>query len=142
MKISATVRNAQGSHEATVSTAGAAQSLQVAPKRDGAGSSVNGGEFLMLALATCYCNDLYREAARLGVPLNAVEVRARGEFAGRGLSAQDICYAAWIDSPASPEAIERLLRETDAVAEVHNTIRAGVPVERERWTDSAGRVAG
>jgi hypothetical protein len=41
----------------------------------------------MLALATCYCNDLYRESARLGIP------------------------------SAPPEAIATLLRETDAVAD-------------------------
>ena len=34
-------------------------------KSPGRGSAVNGGEFLVLALATCYCNDLYREAERL-----------------------------------------------------------------------------
>jgi hypothetical protein len=28
--------------------------------------------------------------------------------------------------------IEQLLRETDAVAEVHNTLRSGVPVRWER----------
>jgi hypothetical protein len=34
-----------------------------------------------------------------------------------------------VHSPAPAEEIERLLRETDAVAEVHNTLRTGVPVE-------------
>jgi uncharacterized OsmC-like protein len=89
---------------------------------------VNGGEFLLLALATCYCNDLYREAARLGISLQAVEVEAEAEFPGIGLAASNIRYKASVKSPASPEAIEQLLRETDAVAEIHNTIRAGVPV--------------
>ena len=30
---------------------------------------------------------------------------------------------------ATPPQIERLLRETDAVAEVHNTLRVGTPVD-------------
>lgn len=137
MQISANVRNTAASHEVTVSTDGAAQALQVAAKREGAGSAINGGEFLMLALATCYCNDLYREAARLGIVLTAVEVHASGEFPGRGLAARNIRYAARIDSPASPEAIERLLLETDAVAEVHNTVRAGMPVECVPWNGAA-----
>jgi len=42
-------------------------------------------------------------------------------------------YRARVESPASPEQVEALLRETDAVAEVHNTVRAGVPVVRARW---------
>jgi len=129
MKISATVKNAQSTHEVVVRTDTAEQSLLVPPKPADRGSAVNGGEFLMLALATCYCNDLYREAARLGIPLDSVEVEASAEFPGIGLAATDIRYRASISSPAPASAIEDLLRQTDAVAEVHNTLRAGVPVE-------------
>jgi len=107
----------------------------VAPKDTGGGSATNGGEFLMLALATCYCNDLYREAARLGIALESVEVEALAQFEGVGLAASNVRYRASVASPAPPEAIARLLRETDAVAEVHNTLRKGVPVQR---LDAAG----
>jgi len=93
-------------------------------------SAVNGGEFLMLALATCFCNDLYREAERLQIPLDAVEVEASASFPGIGLAATDIRYRARIASGAPDAAIAELLRQTDAVAEVHNTLRAGVPVAR------------
>lgn len=129
MKISATVKNAQSTHEVVVRTDAAEQSLPILPKAAGRGSAVNGGELLMLALATCYCNDLYREAARLNVPLDGVEVEASAEFPGIGLAATNIRYRASISSPAPASAIEDLLRQTDAVAEVHNTLRAGVPVE-------------
>ena len=105
------------------------QSIGVAPRTNGRGSSVNGGEFLMLALATCYCNDLFREAARLHIPIEAAEVEASAEFPGIGLAATNICYRAKVQSSASPAEVARLLRETDAVAEVQNTVRAGVPVE-------------
>lgn len=83
----------------------------------------------MLALATCYCNDLYREAKRLGMPIEGVEVEATAEFPGIGLAATSIAYRARVRSPVSAADIERLLRETDAVAEVHNTIRRGVPIQ-------------
>jgi hypothetical protein len=83
----------------------------------------------MLALATCYCNDLFREATRLGIPIVAAEVEASAEFPGIGLAATNIRYRATIESSASPVEVARLLRETDAVAEVHNTVRTGVPVE-------------
>lgn len=83
----------------------------------------------MLALATCYCNDLYREAARLGLPLEEVRVQAFAEFAGIGLAASNVRYGATGRSSAPPEAVAQLLRETDAVAEVHNTLRKGVPVQ-------------
>lgn len=134
MQISAVVRNDAAGHEATVATAGSVRALALPPKAAGRGSAVNGGELLMLALATCYCNDLYREAERLGLPLDAVEVEASASFDGVGLAARDIRYRARVRSSAPAEAIERLLRETDAVAEIHNTVRAGVPVQRAAWS--------
>jgi uncharacterized OsmC-like protein len=91
---------------------------------------VSGGEFLMLALATCYCNDLYREAGRLGLQLDGVEVEASATFEGEGLAARDVRYRAWVDSPEPRTAIHALLVATDAIAEVHNTLRAGVEVTR------------
>ena len=129
MQITAQVLDSAGSHSVRVSTAGQARPLPV-PGRPGGGSAVNGGEFLMLALATCYCNDLYREAARLQLQLDEVEVEASAVFDGIGLAARDISYRARVVSPAAPEQIEQLLRETDAVAEVHNTLRAGAAVRR------------
>lgn len=128
MEISAIVRNAGPEHEAVVRTGSDARPLAIPAKASGAGSAVNGGELLMLALATCYCNDLYREAARLGIVLDAVEVEATAVFPGIGLAATDIRYRARVSSPADAETIAALLRQTDAVAEVHNTVRAGVPV--------------
>ena len=129
MRISASVTNGPGHHRVVLRTGDAEHTLAVAPKASGAGSATNGGEFLMLALATCFCNDLYREATRLGLALNGVEVRAEADFDGIGLAARDVRYHARVQSPASPDAIARLLRETDAVAEVHNTLRQDVPVQ-------------
>jgi uncharacterized OsmC-like protein len=94
MQISARVRNSSGANEVVVSTAGGEQSVAVPAKPSGAGSAVNGGEFLMLALATCYCNDVYREAARRGIQIDEVEVEASAEFAGIGLAVTNITYRA------------------------------------------------
>lgn len=129
MEVSATVVSAPGSHRVAVCTGSAEHALDIAPKGTGGGSATNGGELLVLALATCYCNDLYREAGRLGLQLDEVRVQAFAEFQGIGLAASNVRYSASVKSPASPEDIARLLRETDAVAEVHNTLRKGVPVQ-------------
>jgi organic hydroperoxide reductase OsmC/OhrA len=128
MQISATVRSSPERHAVEVTTAGTVRPLAVPPKPDGRGSAVNGGEFLMLALATCYCNDLYREAALLGIPIDGAEVEAEATFSGVGLVATDVRYRAHVTSSAPASEVERLLRETDAVAEVHNTLRRGVDV--------------
>jgi organic hydroperoxide reductase OsmC/OhrA len=129
MQISAVVKNSSSSYEAVVRTGELTQAVAVPAKAAGRGSAINGGEFLMLALATCYCNDLYREAERLGIPIEGVEVEATAEFPAVGLAARDIRYRARVSSPANAKTIGDLLRHTDAVAEVHNTVRAGAQVE-------------
>ncbi|MES2403761.1 MAG: OsmC family protein [Pseudomonadota bacterium] len=133
MEISAHIRNRSSTHEVSVRTAGKAQSLDVSAKASGGGSAINGGELLMAALATCYCNDLYREAERLGIAIDACEVVASARFNGVGLAAESITYSARVESRASADQLEHLLSETDRLAEVHNTLRAGCPVQRVAW---------
>jgi organic hydroperoxide reductase OsmC/OhrA len=133
MQITAHLKNSAAGHEVAVSTEGATKALAVPAKAGGAGSGINGGEFLMLALATCYCNDIYREATRLDIEVRGVEVEATAQFEGVGLAASRIEYKARIDSPAPRDRIAQLLRETDAVAEIHNTVRAGVKVTLTPW---------
>jgi organic hydroperoxide reductase OsmC/OhrA len=129
MEIRAAVQNREGQHSVMLSTNGRQSSLSVPAKSEGAGSSINGGELLCLALATCYCNDLYREAAQRGLRLDGVEVEAVAEFGGAGEPARRITYTARVNSDAPEAEIEALLRHTDQVAEVHNTLRAGIAVE-------------
>lgn len=129
MQISAVVRNAPEGHEVSVRTEDRSQHLAIPAGPGGRGSAINGGELLMLALATCYCNDLYREASRLGIPIDHVQVEATADFPGIGLAAVNIRYRARISSPADATVVADLLRRTDAVAEVHNTLRAGATVE-------------
>lgn len=128
MEISAIVKNSGAGYVVSIRTDSTTQTLAIPPKSSGQGSGVNGGEFLLLALATCYCNDLYREAPRLGIGLAAVEVEATADFPGAGLAATNIRYRVKVSSSAAPTAIAELLQHTDTVAEVHNTVRSGVPV--------------
>lgn len=129
MQIAATVTSSATRHDVSIRTDAVSRALAIPARATGPGSAVNGGEFLMLALATCYCNDLYREAARLQIPIDGAEVEAVADFPGIGLAATNIRYRATVTSSAGADAVALLLRETDAVAEVHNTVRAGVPVE-------------
>lgn len=132
MKITATVKNEGPMHEVVVTTGAAAKALSI-PAKDQGGSAINGGELLMLALATCYCNDIYREAARLGIGVEAVEVEAAADFEGVGLAATNVRYRARIRSDASEDRVHALLQATDAVAEVHNTVRAPTDVALVPW---------
>ena len=133
MRIAASVSNRDRDHRVTVTTADVSQTLPISAKDVGRGSSVNGGEFLMLALATCCCNDIYREAERLGIAVDAVDVEAEADFDGVGLAARNMRYRVRVQSPASRPVIDQLLRQTDTVAEVHNTLRSGAAVSLMSW---------
>ena len=123
MEISARVVNKSGEHEVLLSTDAREQSLQIVPKQEGFGSSVNGGGLLFLALATCYCNDLYREAKKRGIELNSVEVQVSGEFSGEAAPARNIQYTASVSGSAPDSELLALMRHTDSVAEIQNTLR-------------------
>ena len=131
MLTEARVTNSRGRHTVVISTDGGGRSLNIPAKAMGQGSSVNGGELLALAIATCYCNDLYREAAALGIELRGVEVEAQAVFGAAGEPASRIRYSARVESDASESEIRKLLEVTDRVAEVHNTLRAGIQVTLE-----------
>lgn len=128
MKISATVTNSFNYHVAVVNTNDSAQQISIPSKTGGYGSAVNGGELLMLALATCYCNDLYREAAKKNISISRVEVQVQGVFGAPGEPGHGFEYKAKVFSNASDEMINDLIRHTDTVAEIQNTLRTGVPV--------------
>jgi organic hydroperoxide reductase OsmC/OhrA len=128
MKIIARVENSQGRHDVTLRTGDAVHRLSIPPKPGGFGSSANGGELLFLALATCYCNDLYREAAKRAIQVEQVEVEVQGDFGAEGEPARNVTYRAKVNARAGAEEIQELMRQTDRVAEIQNTLRSGTPV--------------
>jgi uncharacterized OsmC-like protein len=128
MHITASILNTNKQNEVRVMTNSTQKQLTILPKAEGKGSSVNGGELLFLALATCFCNDIYREAAKRGLEITSVEVNVSGEFGGEGEPGYNIQYEAKVDSSATAEEIRNLIVYVDKVAEVHNTLRLGTPV--------------
>jgi uncharacterized OsmC-like protein len=105
----------------------------IPPKTDGRGSSVNGGELLFLALATCYCNDIYREAGSLGIEVEAVEVEVLGEFHAARQPTEGIRYRVKIASPSAEDEVRRLIEYTDGIAEIQQTVRRQTPVLLESF---------
>lgn len=129
MKISAHVENSKGKHHVLLTTNDNSHSISIPPKSSGLGSSANGGELLFLALATCYCNDLYREAAKRNIQVEKVEVEVSGDFGAEGESVQSVEYRAKVQAKATEEEIRALMQHTDTVAEIQNTLRAGTEVK-------------
>jgi uncharacterized OsmC-like protein len=128
MNISARIINQQGEHKVFLTTGEHRHSLVVPPKPEGFGSSANGGELLFLALATCYCNDIYREAGQRGITVQSVEVEVSGEFGGPGEAARNLSYRAFVTAKAARHEIIDLMRHTDSVAEIQNTLRRSSPI--------------
>lgn len=129
ISISVAVDNSHNSHDVQLTTNGNTHAISVAPKASGYGSSANGGEMLFAALASCYCNDIYREAAKRGITVRRVQVEVSGTFDDApGSVAEGITYSATVEAEAPEVDIEALMRHTDTVAEIQNTLRLGTTV--------------
>lgn len=89
-----------------------------------------GGHLLHLAAAGCVLNDVYREAAAVGIELNGVRVSAAGEFDTSARTSTGISYSVEVSSAVSPDELDRLLAVVDQVAEIPRAIRAGAIVGR------------
>ncbi|HEY4110183.1 OsmC family protein [Puia sp.] len=129
MQISAKIQSRFHSQETVVETNDIAKKLSMPVKTTGYGSAVNGGELLLLALATCFCNDVYREAGKRNIAVSAVEVECTADFGAEGEPGENFRYTARVSADAAPDVIEELIRATDRLAEVHNTLRKGVTVK-------------
>jgi uncharacterized OsmC-like protein len=128
MKISARVDNSEDKHHVTLTTNDNSHSITIPPKSNGLGSSANGGELLFLALATCYCNDIYREAAKRNIKVEKVEVEVNGDFSAEGEPARNVSYKAKVYAKGTEDEIRALMEYTDTVAEIQNSLRLGTPV--------------
>ena len=111
-----------------VETEGRKQSLAIAPKSVGPGSSINEGELLFAALATCFSNDLYREAAKRGIDVQDVKVEVSGTFGNAAEPAHDISYRVQVQADGPKATMDDLIRTTDSLVEIQNTLGAGCPV--------------
>lgn len=89
-----------------------------------------GAHLLHLSVAGCVLNDLYREAARLGMELSGVQVTAEGDFDPDTWASTGITYDVVVDSPEPPARVTELVDLVDVVAEIPKAVRAGMGVER------------
>lgn len=128
MQVRATLSNTVTGHSLITTSANDEHPLAIDAKTDARGSTVNGGELLCAAIATCFCNDLFREAPTYDIEVIDVTVRARAEFGGPGDPARHIGYMVEVTAVGEENAIRDLVRHTDSVAEIHNTLRLGLPV--------------
>jgi len=94
----------------------------------GGGLGFNGGELLHLAIAGCISNDLFREAAGLGITLSRVRVVADGDFGGDPAMSTGIRYQVTVDGDRPRAELDDLVRLVDRIAEIPNSLRRGTAV--------------
>jgi putative redox protein len=94
----------------------------------GRGLGFNGGQLLNLAVAACFSNDLFREAARAGIELRRVRVTAHSEYGGHPTVSGPIEVEIEVDGDAPTERLAELVHLVDRVAEIPNTLRVGTQV--------------
>ena len=98
-------------------------------------TAFTGAHLLPLAVAGCVLNDVYREAAELGIGVDGVRVSAVGGFDTDAWAATTISYAVTVDSSAVPERLDALLRRVDDVAEIPRALQHGASVQRVEASD-------
>ena len=106
----------------------------------GQGLGFNGGQLLFLAIAACYSNDVFREAAGRGIVIHRVEVEVEGDWGGEPVRAQNVGYRARVTGDATEEELRELLAHTDRVAEIPNSLRHGTEVTLREIVVETSRV--
>jgi len=108
------------------------------PATGGSGAELCSGDMLLEALVACAGVTLKAVATALEIPVSSATVCAEGDLDFRGtlgvakdvrvgFSAIRLAFA--VDSDASQEKLDQLLKLTERYCVVYQTIRAGVPVE-------------
>jgi hypothetical protein len=70
--------------------------------------------------------------AKRGIDVQGVEVEVTGTFGNSGEPARDVSYRVPVHANAAQSTIDDLIRATDSVTEIQNTMRAGCAVRLEQ----------
>jgi putative redox protein len=122
----------RSAHEGTFSVGWTGQHSLVidrSPGDGGQGMGFNGGQLLLLALGACYANDFFREASKRDLEVVGIRVVVECDWEGDPMRAHNIQFSTRVEAEASEDEIMDLIQHVDRIAEVHNTLRAGVEVE-------------
>jgi len=98
----------------------------------GRGLGFNGGQLMYASIAACVSNDLYREAATMGIELSRVSLTVEGEFPGRGRPSGPVTVEVELEGSASDARLDELMAVVDEVAEIPNSMRGTTPIEIRR----------
>jgi putative redox protein len=122
----------RSAHEGTFSVGWSGKHSLVidrSPGDGGQGMGFNGGQLLLLALGACYANDVFREAGKRDLEVLGVRVVVECDWEGSPTTARNVTFSTRVEAAADEDEILELIRHVDEIAEIHNTLRNGIPVE-------------
>jgi len=123
------IRTVSGSSLAVGSSGSRTVTIDRAKDAGGLGLGFNGGELLLLAIGGCYSNDIFREAAKRGFDVKNVQVIVIADWGGEPVRAQNVSFDVVVEADATEADIVELIRHTDRVAEIPNSLRMGTDVK-------------
>lgn len=132
MNINAKLISTENGRRVTLYRDGETRDLSIPIGPPGAASGTSGAEYLLLALVTCFSSDLYREADKRGITVEQLEVEVETRFGVEGEPARNIVYRVRLIADAPEQQLRELVNHIDRVAEIHNTLRLGIPVTLNR----------
>lgn len=123
------IRTIAGSSLAVGSSGPRTVTIDRSKESGGLGLGFNGGELLLLAIGGCFSNDVFREAAKRGLNVRNVQVTVNADWAGDPVRAQNVSFSVMVEADATQAEIVELVRHTDRVAEIPNSLRLGTEVK-------------
>ncbi|MDA4128753.1 MAG: OsmC family protein [Thaumarchaeota archaeon] len=94
------------------------------PERGGTDQGPNPLAYFIAGAASCLMNQYAVDAIAKGVPLDDLQMTARGHFNRKlGGSFEEMIYDVRIASKATSESIKALSREAEEMCYAHNTLR-------------------
>lgn len=133
------IRTVSGSSLAVGSSGARTLTIDRPKEAGGMGLGFNGGELLLFAVGGCYSNDVFREADKRGIAVKNVRVTVTTDWAGDPVRAQNLSFSVEVEADATEAEISQLIRHTDSVAEIPNSLRLGTEVRLASFKAIASR---
>jgi uncharacterized OsmC-like protein len=117
-------------HSLAVGSAGSRTvTIDRSAEAGGLGLGFSGGELLFLAIGGCFSNDLYREAPTSGIEIKSAHIEVTGDWGGDPVRAQNVTLTARVEADAPAAKVRELIKHTNRVAEIPNSLRLGTEVK-------------
>ena len=127
-KTKATIRTISGMQSAVGISGSQTITVGRPVENGGDGLGYNGGQVLVLAVGTCFYNDLYDAADERGIKIRSIELEIRSGWAGDPVISSGIEISAKVEAEATTAEIEEMVHHVSTISTISNTVRQGTAV--------------